>query len=92
MPSPVRADALPELHQYVDEGCDFHAACLTCPAPACRFEAPAGIRTLRNAQRDPAIVRDYRELRLPVRVIAWRHGVTERTVFRVIGRARGLLT
>ena len=91
MPAPVRADALPEFHEYTDEGCELHPACLTCPAPECRYVRPGGIRALRNAHRDPAIVQDYRELRLPAHVIAWRHGVSQRTVFRVIGRARGLL-
>jgi hypothetical protein len=91
MPIPVRADALPEFHQYVDEGCAHYPLCLACPLPCCRFDVPGGIRSLHNRERDPFIVRDYWELRLPVDVVADRYGVSTRTVFRVVGRARGLL-
>ena len=91
MPTLTRSDALPEFHQYVDEGCVFHSACLTCPALGCRFDTVGGLKALRNRERDPAIVQDYRELRLPADVVAQRYGVSKRTVWRVVAGARGLL-
>ncbi|MBI2913574.1 MAG: helix-turn-helix domain-containing protein [Chloroflexi bacterium] len=81
--SRVRADALPEHTRYRDDGCDIHPHCLTCPLPRCRYDAPGGLRALLNARRDRQIV----ELRLggvPVEDLAWRFGVSRRTVFRIL--------
>jgi len=84
MPSPVRADALPEFHQYVDEGCEYYPRCLACPLDRCRFDVAGGIRVLRNVARDLAIINEHRRQRLPIHVIAYRHDVSPRTVFRIL--------
>ena len=88
MPSPVRYDALPEYHQYVDEGCAFHSSCLSCPASVCRYDARKGIQTLYNEYRDLAIITDRRRFGHPVLRIARRYGVSPRTVQRILADSR----
>ncbi len=84
----VRADALPEHTRYRDDGCDIHPHCLTCPLPRCRYDAPGGLRALLNARRDRQIVA-MRLQGVPVDDLAWRFGVSRRTVFRVLGNGDG---
>jgi len=79
----VRADALPEHTRYRDDGCDIHPHCLSCPLPRCRYDAPGGLRALLNARRDRQIV-EMRLKGVPVDDLAWRFGVSRRTVFRVL--------
>ena len=79
----VRADALPEHTRYRDDGCDVHPHCLTCPLPRCRYAEPGGLRALLNARRDCQIV-EMRLQGVPVDDLAWRFGVSRRTVFRVL--------
>jgi len=84
---PVRSDALPENHQYEDEGCNFFPACLCCPADFCRFDARKGIYTLKTQSRDNAII-DDRQRGVPLRVIAQRHHISVRSVLRILQAER----
>jgi len=88
MPSPVRYDALPEYHQYVDEGCAFHSSCLSCPASVCRYDARKGIQTLHNEYRDLDIITARRQYGHSVSRIARRHHVSKRTVQRILADSR----
>ena len=88
MPTLTRSDALPEYHEYVDEGCEHYPLCLACPLPRCRFDVPGGIRSLHNRERDPVIVRDYWEFEVPVDAIARRYAISKRSVYRVVAGAR----
>ena len=83
----ARRDALPEHTQYADTGCDVHPSCLTCPLVRCRYDEPGGARKLFSEDRDRAIVSMQRE-GVPVGAIARRFGVSKRTVFRALARAR----
>ena len=85
---PARRDALPEHTHYVDNGCDLHPNCLTCPLVRCRHDEPGGARRLLSEERDRTIL-DLQRQRMPVGVIAQRFGVSRRTVFRVFARSRG---
>jgi transposase-like protein len=82
-----RRDALPEHTQYVDSGCDIHPSCLTCPLVRCRYHEPGGARKLLSDERDASIIAMQRKGR-PIGAIARRFGVSRRTVFRVLARAR----
>ena len=82
----VRADALPELTRYRDEGCDFHRSCLSCPLPRCRYDEPGGVRALLNLGRDREILHLRRRQGLAVDMLAQRYGVSRRTVFRILQR------
>jgi hypothetical protein len=83
-----RRDALPEHTQYIDGGCDLHPSCLTCPLVRCRYDEPGGARKLRSDERDRAILRLHRQGSLKVEAVARSFGVSRRTVFRVLARAR----
>ena len=82
-----RRDALPEHTRYTDTGCDVHPSCLTCPLVRCRYDEPGGVRRLYNEDRDRAIAGMQRE-GVAVVAIARRFGVSRRTVFRALARAR----
>jgi hypothetical protein len=83
----ARRDALPEHTQYADTGCDVHPSCLTCPLVRCRYDEPGGVRKVSNEDRDLVIVGLLRE-GVPIDLIARRIGVSRRTVFRALARAR----
>ena len=84
-----RDDALPEHTRYRDRGCDLFASCLACPLPHCRYDVPGGARAMLNRVRDQEIRRLRTDAGLPVDEIAARFGLSRRTVFRVLQRARG---
>jgi len=86
---PSRRDALPENTQYFDSGCDLHPSCLSCPLVRCRYDEPGGARRLISDDRDRRIVRLQREEELSIDLLASRFGISRRTVFRVLARARG---
>jgi transposase-like protein len=83
----ARSDALPEHTQYQDTGCDVHPRCLTCPLVRCRYDEPGGVRRLFSEDRDRSIVSMQRD-GVPVGAIARRFGISPRTVFRALARAR----
>ncbi|MCS7276923.1 MAG: helix-turn-helix domain-containing protein [Dehalococcoidia bacterium] len=83
----VREDALPEHTEYRDTGCDIHPSCLSCPLPRCRYDEPGGIRALLGARRDRQIVA-LRRQGLTIEELSRRFGVSRRTVFRALEKAR----
>lgn len=85
---PARRDSLPEYTRYIDTGCDLHPSCLTCPLVRCRYDEPAGRRSMATRERDGSILRLRRDQRLTIEAIAKRFGLSRRTVFRVLARAR----
>ncbi len=85
---PARRDALPEHTQYADTGCDLHSNCLTCPLARCRYDEPGGARRLLSDERDHSILVLQSEAGLPVSALAERFGLSRRTVFRDLARAR----
>lgn len=84
----LRRDALPENTSYADTGCDIHPSCLTCPLVRCRYDDPGGARKIFSEERDRAIIQLSRDGVLSVEGLARRFGVSRRTVFRVLARAR----
>jgi AraC-like DNA-binding protein len=85
----VREDALPENLEYADGGCDLWDRCLTCPLPRCRYDEPGGARQLFLRERDREIVRLYRGDGVSIDALARRFGISRRSVFRSLRRARG---
>ena len=83
----ARRDSLPEHTPYQDTGCEVHNSCLTCPLVRCRFDEPGGARKLVAEHRDRSIVLAQRQGG-NVDNIARRFGVSRRTVFRALARAR----
>lgn len=72
---------------WADKGCDVASRCLECPLPRCRYEVTGGLRALRNAKRNPEIVRRYRAGERADE-IAVALGVSRRTVCRVVAGRR----
>jgi hypothetical protein len=85
---PPRRDALPEHTSYADTGCDLHPSCLTCPLARCRYDEPGGARRLLAEGRDIEVVALQRQGGVTIDTIARRVGVSRRTVFRILARAR----
>ena len=83
----ARRDSLPEHTPYQDTGCEVHHSCLTCPLVRCRYDEPGGARRLVSDQRDQSIVQAQRR-GVHVDNIARRFGVSRRTVFRALAKAR----
>lgn len=77
----VNDHAIPDGRDYADTGCHVHPACLSCPLPACIYDAPQERRANPHTLRDLNI----RALRgiLSVRQLAAIYGVTPRSVYRI---------
>ena len=87
-PQRLFPDSLPEHHTYRDDGCEVSPSCLRCPLPQCKHDEPGWYLRERRAQRDRTICRLRRREGLTVNQLANRFGVSKRTVFRVLHRAR----
>lgn len=73
-------DGLPENTSYLDDGCDIHRQCLTCPLPACRYEMPPGrARALSQAASLARLLTDGHTMD----EAATELGVSRRTVYRL---------
>lgn len=70
-----------ETSNWRDTGCEIAPACLSCPLPRCRYDAPT--RVLRINRNH--VIRDARGVGESAESIATRLGVSRRTVFRAIG-------
>jgi hypothetical protein len=83
----IRSDALPEHLEYRDTGCDLSPSCLRCPLARCRYDEPGGIRRLRSAPRDEAVLR-RREEGVAINALAREFRLSRRTVFRILAKNR----
>ena len=83
-----RRDALPEHTNYHDSGCDLHPSCLSCPLVRCRYDEPGGARRLLSDDRDREVLALKRRGGTKIEDIARRMGLSRRTVFRILARAR----
>lgn len=86
--SEAPVDTLPELFPYRDDGCHVHPHCLTCPLPRCIYDEP-GLQRQWRQERDRQLLEMYRSGGIRVETLARRFGLSKRTVFRVLARARG---
>ena len=87
-PRQPRRDALPEHTNYHDTGCDLHPSCLSCPLVRCRYDEPGGARRLLATERDSQVLDLQRRGGRTIEGIAREVGVSRRTVFRILARAR----
>lgn len=77
----TRRDSLPELHTYVDTGCQHHFRCLTCPYSVCIVEHLNEARH-EHAQKLHLFFQTLRDNGLTVAEVMARCGVSRRTVYR----------
>ena len=80
-----RTHGLPEYYDYRDTGCELHPACLSCPLPFCQYDR---LPDVARADERRLEARELRAHGLRYPEIAAMMGVTERTVFRALARAR----
>jgi DNA-binding CsgD family transcriptional regulator len=76
----VRADTLPDDHNWRDAGCEVSPSCLRCPLEVCRYDVPVNQQRHHARQR---IVAQFRRTGLSVDKIAAQVGIARRTVFRL---------
>ena len=88
-------DLPPEYCYYRDDGCELATAylghqssCLNCPFPTCIYEQPGGKQRWFKKLRDKEIVRLFNTEGKKVKKLAMIFGLSERTVQRVLRRAR----
>ena len=81
-------DVLPEQHQYRDEGCDVSPSCLRCPLPWCKYDDPAAYHRELRLTRDREVMQVKREQGKSVPQLARHFGLSERTIHRILERAR----
>jgi len=91
MVSPARADAFPEVHQYTDVGCELHPSCLTCPAPLCRHDTPKGLQGVRMLLHMEQVLALATEAQLSPQEAALSLGISDRTYYRLLRKARGIV-
>lgn len=83
----IRSDALPEHLDYADGGCSFAPSCLRCPLERCIYEVAGGVRRALADSRDEALVRRRRE-GAGIEALAREFGISRRSVFRALAKAR----
>jgi len=76
-----------ELANYPD-GCDVHPHCLECPLPECKYDSPGWYERWKRGQRDEKIVDAISDKGLLVGQVAEEHGLSERTIMRIVARYR----
>lgn len=85
--SDVELDLPPEYCHYRDEGCELHPSCLRCPLPRCVYDEPGGKGQWHRNRRDQKLLMLHRE-GVDVPSLVRRFGITERTVYRILRRAK----
>ena len=86
-PASDETDLPPELCHYPDEGCELANSCLNCPFPKCAYDQPGGRQRLRKRLRDREVVKLF-AAGLEMAELAVRFGVSLRTIYRALRRAR----
>ena len=79
--------AAPTSLSRVDDGCQVHPSCLSCPLVQCVLDTPAQFRGAWVRRRDAEIARLF-AAGMRVNAIASRYGLTRRSVFRSLARER----
>ena len=81
-------DLPPEYCRYRDDGCEFADSCLNCPFSKCVYDEPRGRQRWLKGLRDREMVRLASSEGRGIRELALRFGVSQRTVQRVLERAK----
>ena len=78
----------PIMPQLIKDGCEASGSCLECPLPQCKFDDPAGYRTIKQKQKDQERCKIIKEEGLSIEQAANRFGVSPRTMHRIKARMR----
>jgi len=81
-------DLLPEYCRYRDDGCEFADSCLNCPFPDCIYAQPGGRQQWLKKFRDREVLKLFTAQGKGARELAVMFGVSQRTIQRILKRAR----
>jgi len=81
-------DFLPEYCHYQDDGCEFAVSCLSCPFPECIYAQPGGRQQWLKRLRDGEVLKLFNDQSKGVRELAEMFDVSQRTIQRILKRAR----
>ena len=81
-------DALPEHYPYRDYGCDVSPSCLSCPLPWCKYDDPVAFHRKIRESRNQDVVRVKSDQDKTVPQLATDFGLSQRTIHRILERAR----
>jgi len=81
-------DLLPEYCRYQDDGCEFADSCLNCPFPECIYAQPGGRQQWLKKLRDKEALELFAAQGKGVKELAEMFGVSQRTIQRILRRAR----
>ena len=81
-------DLLPEYCRYRDDGCEFADSCLNCPFPECIYAQPGGRQRWLKRLRDKEVLRLFTAQGKGIKELALMFGVSQRTIQRILKRAR----
>jgi len=87
-PEDNELDLPPEYCHYRDKGCEFANSCLNCPLPQCIYEQPRGRQRWLKRLRAREMIRLFTNGGKEVKELAAMFGVSQRTVQRVLKRAK----
>ena len=87
-PRESELDLPPEHYHYRDEGCEFADSCLNCPFQKCIYEEVGGRQRWAKGLRDKEMIRLFTEEGKRMKELARHFGVSQRTVQRVLKRAK----
>lgn len=88
LPDEGERDLLPEYCHYKDEGCELARSCLNCPFPDCIYTEPRGKQQWLKKLRDREVLRQFTTQGKGVKELAFIFGVSQRTIQRILKRAR----
>lgn len=81
------------VNYYQDTGCSLAPSCLNCPFPSCREDDALAFQAARRKEKDRQVEARCMELgpgffvpRNVAAIVAEEFGLTERTVYRIMGR------
>jgi hypothetical protein len=81
-------DLLPEYCHYQDDGCEFADSCLNCPFPECIYAQPGGRQQWLKSLRDSEVLKLFTDKGKRVKELAAMFDVSQRTIQRILKRAR----
>lgn len=74
------------LHR--DDGCEVAPSCLRCPLPQCKYDDPTVYHLWLQESRDRKVIQVKRAENLTLAQLAQHFEVSERTIQRILARAR----
>ena len=79
---------LPEYYPYRDNGCEVSPSCFQWPLPKCKYDDPGWIQREARGKRDLEVLEVRQRDRKTVPQLAQHFGVSQRTIHRILSKAK----